>query len=105
MAGLDYALFAGLLWVIDGQRARRWAAPFVILGMNSIVVYMLSELGEILSFTLQVGGLSLREWVYRHFYLSWLQPANASLLYSLSYVGLMFGVAYVMYRRNWFVRV
>jgi predicted acyltransferase len=105
MAGLDYALFAGLLWVIDGQRARRWAAPFVILGMNSIVVYMLSELGEILSFTLQVGGLSLREWVYRHFYSSWLQPANASLLYSLSYVGLMFGVAYVMYRRNWFVRV
>jgi predicted acyltransferase len=105
MAGLDFVIFAVLLWIVDGQKARRAAAPFVIFGMNSIAVYMVSELGETLLYTLRAGGLTLREWVYQHYYLSWLSPANASLLYSLSYVLLMFVVAYWMYRRNWFVRV
>ena len=98
MAGLDFVMFAGLLWIVDGQKARRWGAPFVILGMNSIVIYMLSELGEILTST-------IRESVYRRFYLSWMNAANAALFYALSYVALMFAIAYLMYRRKWFVRV
>jgi predicted acyltransferase len=104
MAGLDFVIFAALLWIVDGQKARRWAAPFVILGMNSIVVYMLSEIGETLMYTIRTGGLTIREWIYQRYYLSWLDPANASLLYSLCYVAFMIVVAYGMYRRKWFVR-
>lgn len=98
MAGLDFVIFAGLLWIVDGQKWRRWAAPFVILGMNSIVVYMLSELGE--TFLHPV-----RDSIYQNWYASWLNPANAALCYSLTYVALMFVFACFMYRRNWFVRV
>jgi predicted acyltransferase len=105
MAGLDFAIFAGLLWVVDGWKARRWTGPFVIFGMNSIVIYMLAELGEILMNTLRVGGLSVRDWLYHQYFSPWLNPLNASLAFSLSYVALMFAVAYCMYRRRWFVRV
>lgn len=105
MAGVDFAIFAGLLWIVDAQKARRWAAPFVIFGMNSIVVYMVAELGETLMGTIRAGGISIREWIYQHYYLSWLGPANASLAFSLSYVALIFVVAYWLYRRQCFVRV
>jgi predicted acyltransferase len=105
MAGLDFVIFAGLLSIVDGQRARRWTSPFVIFGMNSIVVYMVAELGETLMNTVRAGGLSIREWVYQHYYVSWLSPANASLAFSLTYVAIMLVVAYWMYRRHWFVRV
>ena len=64
MAGLDFVIFAALLWIVDGQRAWRWASPFVILGMNSIVVYMLSEVGETLTNTIRVSGVTVRDWIY-----------------------------------------
>lgn len=105
MAGLDFVIFAGLLWIVDGQKVRRWATPLAILGMNSIFVYMLSEIGETLTNTVHIGDVSLRDWAYQNFFASWLHPANAGLLYSLSYVALMFVAAWIMYRRGVFVRV
>ncbi len=105
MAGLDFVIFAGLLWIVDGQKVRRWATPFAILGMNSIFVYMLSEIGETLTNTLHIGGQSVRDWVYQHLFAGWMNDANAGLLYSLSYVALMFAAALVLYRRGRFVRV
>ena len=105
MAGLDFVIFAGLLWIVDGQKVRRWGTPFAVLGMNSIFVYMLSEIGETLTNTLHIGGQSVRDSVYQHVFAAWLNPANAGLLYSLSYVALMFLAAWIMYRRRWFVRV
>ena len=46
MAGIDFIVFAGLLWLVDGRGYRRFIRPFVILGMNAIAVYMASELIE-----------------------------------------------------------
>jgi predicted acyltransferase len=51
----SFALFAGgwtclmllaFYWVIDVLRFRRWAFPLVVVGMNSIAVYVLSQLGK-----------------------------------------------------------
>ena len=100
MAGLDYAALAGCLWLMDGQAYRRWARPFVILGMNAIAMYMLSELGEVLLTT-----TGWRMAIHDALFASWLSPNNASLAYSLAYTALMFIAAYAMYRKHWFVRV
>ena len=100
MAGLDYAALAVCLWLMDGQGYRRWSRPFVILGMNAIAMYMLSELGEVL---LTMAGWRMA--VHDTLFASWLSPNNASLAYSLAYTALMFIAAYAMYRRNWFIRV
>ena len=100
MAGLDYAALAACLWLMDGRGYRRWARPFVILGMNAIAMYMLSELGEVL--------LTMTGWrmaIHDALFASWLSPNNASLAYSLAYTGLMLIAAFAMYRRNWFIRV
>jgi predicted acyltransferase len=109
MAGLDFVLFAGFLWVVDGMGRRRMVKPLVIMGMNAIVVYLASEfLDEALGWihwTTADGKMTLHGWLYQHLFASIASPYNASLLYAISYVLLMYGIAWMLYRRNWFVRV
>jgi predicted acyltransferase len=107
MAGLDFLMFACALWLIDGMGYRRYSRPFVILGMNAITIYMIAELLETTMNVLRWPGSaqSIREWLYSNLYASSFSPANASLLFALSYVALMFVIAYAMYRRGWFLRV
>ena len=99
MAGLDFVLLAGFVWIVDGRGKQRWVKPAVIMGMNAIVVYMASEVVDTL--------LNLLHWhkpIYDMF-AAVLAPKNASLAYAVSYVAVMWVLAYFMYRRKWFVRV
>ena len=109
MAGLDFIMLAMSIWWIDGMGRQSTVRPLVVMGMNPIAVYMASELLDITLgfFHVQSGGvsLSLHAWLYQTVFVPMASPANASLLYSLAYVGLMFLLAYWMYRRQWFVRV
>ena len=99
MAGLDFILFALFFWVADGLGMTKPFRPFVILGMNAIAVYMVSEL---LESALQASGA--KPWIYQTFFAPLAAPVNASLLYAIAYVLLMFAVAWVMYRKGWFLR-
>jgi predicted acyltransferase len=100
MAGLDFVVFAAFAWLVDVMGWRRPVKPFVILGMNSIVIYMVSEFAaEILD------AFGWQQPVYRSVFVPLASPANASLLYSLAFVASMYVVAWPMYRRRWFVRI
>jgi predicted acyltransferase len=80
----------------------------VIMGMNAITVYMVSELLDQVFNMIHVtsGGQSvtLHAWLGSLFG-ALASPYNASLLFALAYTLLMYLVAYVMYRRGWIVRV
>jgi len=100
MAGLDFVVFALFVWLVDGLGLKRAVKPLVIMGMNAIAVYLASEfLDEAL------GATGLHQWIFTNLF-SWpASPYNASLLYAIAYVLLMYLIAYVMYRRGWFLRV
>jgi len=100
MGGLDFMLFAGFLWMVDGLGWRRWTRPLVIFGMNAIVIYLASELLDE-----ALGWAHCRGWLYNHLFASIASPYNASLLYALAYVLVLYLLAWFMYRRGWFVRV
>jgi predicted acyltransferase len=100
MAGLDFMLLAGFLWLADGLGWRRPFRPFVILGMNAIAVYLASEF---LDAALATG--QAHAWLYNHIFTPVASPLNASLLYAIAYTLLMFVLAWVMYRKGWFLRV
>jgi predicted acyltransferase len=100
MAGLDFVVFGSILWLVDGVGIRGWARPFVILGRNAIAVYMASEPGETI-----LAELGVRDAVYRNVFAAVLDPKNASLGYALSYVFLMFLIAWVLHRKGMFIRV
>jgi predicted acyltransferase len=109
MAGLDFVLFAGFLWLVDGLGWRRVVKPLVVMGMNTIVIYLASEfLDEALGWVHWTGAdgkVVLREWLYEHLFAQLASPYNASLIYAVSYVLVMFLIAWALYRRGWFVRV
>jgi predicted acyltransferase len=105
MAGLDFIVFAIFAWFIDGLGWHKPARPFVIFGMNAIALYMISEgLAEFLD-AVRVGPISLQQQIYRACFVPLASPANASLLYSLAFVAVIYAAACFFYRRGWFLRV
>ena len=109
MAGLDFVIFAIMVWWVDIRGHARLMKPLVIMGMNAITVYLVSELLEVLlnAVHFSAGGhtITVREWLFETLFAPLASPVNASLLYAIAYTLLMYAVAYVMYRRRWFVRV
>jgi len=108
MAGLDFVIFSGMIWLIDVRGYKRFTRPLVIMGMNAITVYMVSELLDQVfnSIRFTSGGqtVNLHFWL-NSLFAAFASPYNASLLFAISYVLLMYLLAYVMYRRGWFLRV
>jgi predicted acyltransferase len=107
MAGIDFVIFAGFVWLIDGRGYRRYARPLVIMGMNAIAVYLASELVEETLSLIHIGGPagpSVHEWIYQTLFAPLASPLNASLAYAICYVLLMYAIAYGMYRKRWFLR-
>ena len=51
------------------------------------------------------GGLSLKAWAYAPIESLGLAPVNASLLFALCFVAVMYGIAHVMWAKKWFVKV
>src|SRR5581483_6248368 len=46
--GIDFIVLAGLYWLIDIRRSRRWVYPFVVFGSNAIAAYFLPILFKVL---------------------------------------------------------
>lgn len=109
MAGLDFVIFAIMLWVVDGMGWKRLTRPLSILGMNAIVVYLASEylveVFDAIRWNSGAGTITLYRWLYETLFAPWASPMNASLAFAAAYTLLMYGIAYGMYRRGWFVRV
>jgi predicted acyltransferase len=110
IGGWSLSCLATLYWLIDVKQLRRWATPFIIFGMNAIATYVLAEL---LAVTLgwiqwgQAGGvsISLQQFLFLTFFASWVSPVNASLLFAITYVLVMFLFAWVLWKKRWFVKV
>ena len=99
MAGLDFVVFAGFLWLIDGRGYQRYVGPLVIMGMNAITVYLASEL-----VIEALDMIHAHRWIYHTMFEPLASPKNASLGFAICYVLLMYALAYVMYRKHWFLR-
>lgn len=100
MAGLDFAVLAVFIWFVDERGGSKWVKPLLITGMNAITVYLASEfLSEILD------AYGLHASLYERFFAPFFSPMNASLLWALSFVAVMYLLAWFLYRRRWFLRV
>ncbi|MGA2436359.1 MAG: DUF5009 domain-containing protein [Bryobacteraceae bacterium] len=109
MAGMALIVFAVCYWLVDVQGYRKWARPFEIYGMNAIAVYVLSGVLARLLDVIMVSGASepqsLQGYLFEHLFAPLASPLNASLLWALAYVGLLYGIAYFLYRKKWFVKI
>lgn len=112
MGGWSLLVLAALHWLLDAapQPALRTAAarlawPFTVYGMNALFLFVLSGLvARLLLFVKPDGGPSLKALSYAPLQNLPLPPAMASLLWALLFNLLMFSVAWVMWKKRWFIK-
>jgi predicted acyltransferase len=109
-AGLAAQTLAVCHWIVDVRRWRAWSVPLVAFGRNSLAGYFLSVgFDSVLTHWTLGSGLSLKGFLYRTLFASWLarccRAETASLAYALTYVTLWAIVLGVMNRRRMYVGV
>jgi predicted acyltransferase len=94
-------------YLIDLKRYRKWSQPFVIFGSNAIAAYVLSSLGALTLDLIKIGeaGTAVKTYIFAKFYLSWLEPIDASLLFAISYVLFWLAIMWVLYRNRIFIKL
>ncbi len=109
MAGIALVTLAVFYWSIDVAGYKMWASMFIIFGVNAIAIYFLSEiLDTSLRFLLrQASGptLNLRAYLFRSIFAPLASPEGASLLFALSYLFLMFLIAWALWRMRIFIKI
>jgi predicted acyltransferase len=107
-AGAASLCLAACYFVLDVLGWRKWAKPFEILGLNAITLFVLSALlAKLLIYvrwTTANGRASLGDFLYSRFYEPLAPPKNASLLFALTHLAVLFILLYVMYRKRIFLK-
>jgi predicted acyltransferase len=109
-AGAACTSLAALAWLVDAKGYTRWTKPLVVLGVNPITAYVGAELTAMLfdstiKFHADGRMRSVHELVYERLLASWMDGRLASLLYSLAFIALWYGVLDMLYRRRIVIKV
>jgi predicted acyltransferase len=72
----------------------KWCQTSVILGINAILIFTLSEVLAMVLWTIawklpDGNPLTLHDYIYEQYFSSWINPINASLLFAIAFVLLM----------------
>jgi predicted acyltransferase len=110
MAGWASVFLAAFYWLIDVRGWRRWATPFVIYGMNAIVIFVLAGLiaksmGLIAWQSADGKTVTLKGWIYAAAFTPYASPINASLAFALAFVAVFFAISWALWRKRWFLKI
>lgn len=109
-AGLGAMFLAACVWLVDMRGWRRAAYPFVVLGTNAITLFVLSGMiAKTLGYVkfAQPDGTTqtLKGVIYQGLFVPLASPINASLLFALANLVVLYAVLWVMYKRGIFLKV
>ena len=108
--GLALEFLALCYWLIDIEKYQRWAKPFVVFGVNAIVLFVgtgvMGRLMGLIKLPSEDGTqLSLQGWIFKDLFLSWASPIHASLAYAIVFILLWLGLMWILYWRKIFIKV
>jgi predicted acyltransferase len=106
-AGLALLCLALCYWIVDVKNWRGlWTKPLLVFGMNAIAAYVFAEvISGLLDHFHTTEGLSWQESIYESIFVPLANPANASLLYALGYVGVCWAAMWALYRKGIFLKI
>jgi predicted acyltransferase len=106
-AGLAAAGLALCYLIVDVANARKWARPFLWLGLNPLAIYFLAELvGHVRDWPITVNGddWTVQSWLFWQVFEpplgNYLSDPAISLVVGLLTVAVWIAVAGLLYRRN-----
>ena len=108
--GLGMISLSILIWIIDIKGWKKWAHPFLVYGMNPLILFVLSGLWVKTLFIIQipVDGETLNgyAWLYQKVFVPIGGPGNfGSFLFAFFHGVLFWLVGYIMYRKKIFVKI
>lgn len=119
--GLALQFLALCYWLIDIKGVKRWTKPFVIFGVNAIVLFVgtglmarlmgmnygfMGRLSSLLHITKPDGSpMALQPFIYDRAFASWLSPNQASLAFAISFILLWLFLMWLLYRKNIIIKV
>ena len=97
-------------WVCDVRDSavtRRWTEPFVALGRNAILLFVLSGLIAKTLFYLKWPdpGTGLGQWLYATAFQPFAPPHVASLFYALANLVALYALMATLHRRRFYLSV
>ena len=102
--GWDLVLISCLIWLTEVFGFRR-TYFFEVFGKNPLFIYVLSGLIVMILNVILIEGMTLKSWLYRKIYLSWLTDYNASLGFAISYVILLWVIGYWLDKKKIYIKV
>lgn len=100
----SYVLFSGgwviliaalIYWIVDVRGIRKWTFPFVVVGMNSIVMYLFAA----------VGATWIRKGLFATLGTEIFQSTYGPILESLAILGICWLMCWLLFRMRVFVRI
>jgi predicted acyltransferase len=96
--GAAILALAACIYVVDVRGWRRWSHPFVVLGRNALALFVASGL---------IGKAfvvwRLQPSIYEQGFGWMAEPTNASLIYSLVFLAVMYAMCWALYKRRIFI--
>ena len=108
--GLALNFLAFCYWFVDVKKITWWIKPFQVYGLNAITVFFLSGIvGRIMYMVKWQSAdgtfITIKDYLFQTFFLSWLQPINASLAWAIVYILIWLGLMWILYAKKIFIKV
>ena len=103
--GWDLILLGILILIIEVFGFKKWTYFFEAFGKNPLFVFIMSGVVIKLMAIIFIENQPMKPWLYNNFYLSWLSDYNASLVFAISYMLLMWLIGYILDKRNIYIKV
>ncbi|MDA0987226.1 MAG: heparan-alpha-glucosaminide N-acetyltransferase domain-containing protein [Bacteroidetes bacterium] len=109
MTGWALTIFSIFYFINDVKYYKWWAKPFVIFGLNSILVFVLSgviaRLFSLIKITELESPISLHTFLYQKYFEPLASPINASLLWAISFLSTMYLVCWILWKKKIFLKI
>jgi predicted acyltransferase len=103
--GLDLIILAVLMLVIEVANFKGWTYFFEVFGRNPLFIYILSGVFVRIMSLIRINDQSLSGWIYQNLFASVWEAKNASLLFAVSYMLVLWGIGYWMDRKKVYIKV
>lgn len=103
--GWDFLLIAALILIIKVRKFKNWTYFLVVFGRNPLFIFVLSGLIAMLMGIIWIDGTFIKPWLYKNAFLSWLTSYNASLMFAMCFILVMWGIGYVLDKKKIYMKV
>lgn len=109
MGGMALVFLATCYYIVDTKKITWWTLPCLIFGVNSLAVWVFSQLGMKTLMAIDItgpNGAAVSLWKFGGDRLAtYLGPLNGSLAFAILYVLLWLGVMGILYRQRIFIKL